>query len=138
MEGQRIARLREEIKRVVSDALRKLKDPRIGFVTVTDVELSGDLRHVKLFFSVYGDDEAKAATLAALERAKGFFRTEIGRQIRLRYTPEVHIKADTSIERGARIFELLRSVSTGSTAPAGGPEAERAAAADGQDGEKGR
>lgn len=110
MAGQRVERLREEIKKEASDIIRKLKDPRVGFVTVTDVEVSGDLRHVKIFVSVYGDDHAKAETMEALTRATGYIRTEIGQRIRLRYTPEIQVKFDESIARGARIFELLREV----------------------------
>lgn len=118
MAGQRVERLREEIKKEASDIIRKLKDPRVGFVTVTDVEVSGDLRHVKVFVSVYGDDEAKSATMEALTRATGHIRTEIGQRIRLRYTPEIQIRFDESIERGARIFQLLREVqSDGSKEP---------------------
>jgi len=108
MSGQRLDRLREEIRKETSDVIRKLKDPRVGFVTVTDVEVSGDLRHVKVFVSVYGDEESKKETMRTLERASGFFRTELGQRIRMRYTPEIHFKFDESMERGARIFELLR------------------------------
>lgn len=110
MAGQRVERLREEIKKEASDIIRKLKDPRVGFVTVTDVEVSGDLRHVKIFVSIYGDEQTKAATMEALTRATGHIRTEIGQRIRLRYTPEIQVRFDESIERGARIFELLREV----------------------------
>lgn len=113
MAGQRVERLREEIKKEASDIIRKLKDPRVGFVTVTDVEVSGDLRHVKIFVSVYGDEASKAATMEALTGATGHIRTEIGQRIRLRHTPEIHIRFDESIERGARIFQLLREVQGG-------------------------
>lgn len=113
MAGQRVERLREEIKKEASDIIRKLKDPRVGFVTVTDVEVSGDLRHVKIFVSVYGDDDAKEATMDALRGATGHIRTELGQRIRLRYTPEIQVRFDESIERGARIFQLLREVQPG-------------------------
>lgn len=104
----RTARLREEIKREASDIIqRRMKDPRIGFTTVTDVEVSQDLRHVKIYVSVLGPDESRADTIEALERAKGYVRTEIGRRIRLRYTPEVHFVYDHSLERGARLIQLL-------------------------------
>src|SRR5690606_15860806 len=110
MAGLRVERVREELKKEASDIIRKLKDPRIGFVTVTDVEVSGDLRHVKIFVSVYGDETEKSATMEALERASGFVRTEVGRRIRLRHTPEIRFVFDASMERGARIFQLLREV----------------------------
>lgn len=110
MAGQRVGRLREELKKETSDVIRKLKDPRIGFVTVTDVDVSGDLRHVRIYVSVYGDEATKAQTMTALEKATGHVRTEIGKRIRLRHTPEIHFHFDHSMERGARIFELLREV----------------------------
>lgn len=110
MSSQRVQRIREEIKKEASDIIRKLKDPRVGFVTVTDVEVSGDLRHVKIFVSVLGDESSKEATMEALTRATGHIRTEIGQRIRLRHTPEIQIRPDESIARGARIFELLREV----------------------------
>lgn len=108
----RSERMREEFKREASDILRKMKDPRIGFVSVTDVELSRDLRHAKIFVSIFGDDEEKATTLTALERAQGFVRSELGQRIRMRHTPEVTFRLDDSIERGDRINRLLRSVAT--------------------------
>ena len=89
--------------------------------------MSGDLRHVKIFVSVLGDDEAKARTMEALTRATGYIRTEIGQRIRLRHTPEIHIKPDESIARGARIFELLREVGSAETKETG---AEANASAD--------
>jgi ribosome-binding factor A len=111
MTEHRAERLRELIKHEFGDILqRELKDPRIGFVSVTDVEVSNDYSHVKVFVSVLGDDAAKAAAIAGLESAKGFIRTELGRRIRLRHTPELHITVDNSIERGSRIMELLAEV----------------------------
>jgi ribosome-binding factor A len=107
----RLARLRELFKQEISTILqREMKDPRIGFVSVTDVELSQDLRHAKVFVSILGDEGAKAKTMAALSSAQGFIRTELGRRIRLRYIPQVHIKLDESIERGVRVQHLLRRV----------------------------
>ncbi|MBO8141011.1 MAG: 30S ribosome-binding factor RbfA [Firmicutes bacterium] len=112
----RSARIREELKREASDILRKMKDPRIGFVSVTDAEISSDLRHVKIFVSIYGTPEEKERTLAALEHARGFVRTEIGKRIRLRHTPEIAFRLDDSIERGHRIDNILRSVTSGENA----------------------
>lgn len=121
----RSQRLREELKRECSDILRKMKDPRIGFVSVTDAEISQDLRHVKIFVSIFGDAGEKERTLAALEHARGFVRTEIGKRIRLRHTPEIVFRLDESIERGHRIDALLRSVAgegADSAAPGAGEE----------------
>lgn len=107
----RIARLRELLKKEVSEILqRQMKDPRIGFVSVTDVELSADLRHAKIFVSIFGDAAAKTRTMEGLESAQGFIRTELARRIRLRRIPEVLFKIDESIERGARVNRLLRQV----------------------------
>jgi ribosome-binding factor A len=112
MPSARIARLRELFREETSVILqRQMRDPRVGFVSVTDVELSSDLRHAKIFVSVLGDDEAKAHTMAALQSARGFVRTELARRIRLRYFPEVSFRMDESIERGAHVDQLLREVS---------------------------
>jgi ribosome-binding factor A len=108
---QRSTRLGELIKEEVSDILlRSLKDPRIGFVSVTDVEVTSDLRQVKIFVSVLGDESAKKDTMKALDSATGFVRSEIGKRIRLRYTPEVMFKFDNSIERGSRISKILNDI----------------------------
>jgi len=112
MSTPRIARLRELFKEETSAILqRQMKDPRIGFVSVTDVELSADLRHAKIFVSIFGDAEAKARTMQGLASAQGFVRTELARRIRLRHIPAVVFKMDESIERGARVDALLRQVS---------------------------
>src|SRR5690606_37367017 len=104
--------------------LRKMKDPRIGFVSVTDVEMSRDLRHAKIYVSIFGDDEAKAQTLEALHHAQGFVRSELGRRIRLRHTPEISFRLDDSIERGHRINRLLRELA---------PEPQAAQSSDGRE-----
>ncbi|HEY8462520.1 MAG TPA: 30S ribosome-binding factor RbfA [Bacillota bacterium] len=111
MAEHRIERLRELIKAEFAQMLqRDLKDPRIGFASVTDVEVSNDYSHVKIFVSILGDAAAKAATMEGLESAKGFIRTELGQRIRLRHTPEIHLIADESMERGSRIMKLLHEV----------------------------
>ncbi|MGE5588502.1 MAG: 30S ribosome-binding factor RbfA [Clostridia bacterium] len=107
----RVERVAEAIRSEVADILaREIKDPRLGFATVTDVEVSDDLRHVKVFVSVMGDKAQVDETMAALESATGFVRSEIGRRIRLRHTPEIVFRYDTSIKRGARVFELLKEI----------------------------
>lgn len=111
---QRVQRIREEIKRAAAEIIRNMKDPRIGFVSVTDVEVSNDLSHVKIFVSVLGDDEAKARTLEGLQAATGFVRSEIGRAVRMRHTPEIVFRLDSSLERGARINQLLAEISSSS------------------------
>jgi ribosome-binding factor A len=111
MAEHRIERLRELIKAEFGQMLqRDLKDPRIGFVSVTDAEVSNDCSHVKLFVSILGDEAAKQASMEGLESAKGFIRTELGKRIRMRYTPEIHLIADNSLEKGYRIMQLLNEV----------------------------
>jgi ribosome-binding factor A len=121
MTSPRIARLRELFKQETSTILqREMKDPRIGFVSVTDVELTPDLRHARIFVSIYGDDEAKAKTMEALTNAAGFFRTELAHRIRLRYAPQIAFRIDDSIEKGDRVNRLLRQVGESGRRPADG------------------
>lgn len=101
-------RVAEQMKKELSDILsRRLKDPRVGFVTVTDVEVTGDLQQAKVYITVLGDEGTKQETLTALEKAKGFIRSEIGSRIRLRKTPEIFFEFDESIEYGNRIERLI-------------------------------
>jgi len=112
--SRRVARVAELIKREVSTMLlQDIKDDRVGagMVSVTDVGVSGDLQHAKIFVSIYGSSEAKAETMAGLKAATGFVRSELGRRIRLRRTPEVVFLEDTSLERGDRILSLLNQIS---------------------------
>ena len=102
-------KVEELLKVEISDIIRReLKDPRIGFVTITDAEVSKDLRHAKVYISVMGDEKAKEESLSVLQHAAGFIRGEFGRRAFLRVIPEIEFKMDTSIEQGARIFELLQ------------------------------
>lgn len=95
----------------ISDMLRRdLKDPRLGFITVTGAQISRDLRHAKVFVSVLGDEAAQSESLAALTRASGRIRGEFGRRARLRVAPEIIFRLDEAIEQGARIFTLLKQI----------------------------
>lgn len=108
MGSVRVNRVGEQIKKELGQIIqRELKDPRIGFVTITGVEVSGDLSQAKVFITVFGNDEVKSSTLKALEKAKGFMRGEIGKRVALRHTPELIFKMDESIEYGSRIELLL-------------------------------
>jgi len=108
---QRADRVKELLRQEISQIIREeIKDPRVGFATVTDVEISQDLRHAKVFVSVYGDEVSRGDTLKALEKASGFIRNEIGKRIRMKHVPEILFRFDHSIERGARIFELLHEI----------------------------
>jgi ribosome-binding factor A len=107
----RANRVGEQMKKELGDIIgRKIKDPRIGFVTVTDVSVSGDLQIAKVFISVLGDEEQRQNTLKGLAKAKGFIRSEIGQRIRLRKTPEIQFEFDESIDYGNRIETLLHEL----------------------------
>lgn len=107
----RANRVGEQMKKELSDIIsRKLKDPRVGFVTVTDVEVTGDLQQAKVFITVLGDDKQKEETLEGLEKANGFIRSEIGQRIRLRKTPEITFEYDESIEYGNRIESIIKKL----------------------------
>ena len=109
--AHRVNRVGEQMKKELGDIIgRKIKDPRIGFVTVTDVEVTGDLQQAKVFISVLGDDAQKENTLKALAKAKGFIRSEIGSRVRLRKTPEITFEFDQSVDYGNRIDTLLHQV----------------------------
>lgn len=111
---RRVARVAESIRREVSKMLlSEIKDDRVGMgmVSVTDVQVAGDLQHAKIFVSIYGTDEDKAESMAGLRSATSFVRGEIGRRIRLRRTPEVVFLEDTSLERGDRILSLINRIS---------------------------
>lgn len=111
MARQRVQRVAEQMKKEIADILKnEIKDPRLGFVSVTEVELSPDLRYAKVYISIFGDEQAKKESLEVLARATGFVRREIGQRLSLRFVPEITFKFDPSIERGARIAELLHQV----------------------------
>ncbi|MGO0122986.1 30S ribosome-binding factor RbfA [Desulfothermobacter acidiphilus] len=107
----RPARLAESIKEIVADVLQHdFKDPRLGFVTVTRVEVSSDLRHAKIFLSVHGSPAEEKASFEVLERAKGYIRSALGKRLRLRYVPEIVLKPDPSIEYGIRVAKILEEI----------------------------
>ena len=107
----RIEKLQELIKQEMSKMLlTDLKDPRIGFVTVTDVEMTGDLREAKIYVSVMGGAEQVKSSLEGLNSALGFIRREIGQRVRLRFTPEISFALDTSLDYGDHIQKLLLQV----------------------------
>ena len=104
---------------------REVRDPRLGWVTVTRVEMSPDLRYARVFVSVLGGDEqAHRHSLTVLERAGAFIRTELGRRIRLRMTPELQFKLDHSLEHSQRIMDLLREIGAEGRPGAHAPEVE--------------
>ncbi len=111
MSNIRVGRVGEQIKKELSQILQtELKDPRIGFITVTGVDVTNDLSQARVYLSVLGRDEQKEETLKALAKGQGFIRSELGRRIRLRHTPELIFKFDTSIEYGSHIEKLLQQI----------------------------
>ncbi|WP_059170151.1 30S ribosome-binding factor RbfA [Bacillus sp. FJAT-27445] len=109
--SHRANRVGEQMKKELSEIIgRKIKDPRIGFVTVTDVQVTGDLQQATVYISVLGDEEQRENTLKGLATAKGFIRSEIGSRIRLRKTPEIVFEFDESIDYGNRIQSLLTQI----------------------------
>src|SRR5262249_43912349 len=111
MQGKRLDRVNQLIKEEISLLLqRELKDPRLGFVTVTEVETSKDLRQAKVFVSVLGADEQWASSLTALTSARGFIRNWLRQHLDLRVTPEILFRPDRSMEHAARIQALLKGL----------------------------
>ncbi|RWR14160.1 30S ribosome-binding factor RbfA [Siminovitchia fortis] len=107
----RAHRVGEQMKKELGEIIsRKIKDPRVGFVTVTDVEVTGDLQQATVYISVLGSDQEKEDTLKGLTKATGFIRSEIGHRIRLRKTPEITFEFDESIEYGNKIEKLLKDI----------------------------
>jgi ribosome-binding factor A len=102
--------LRQEIAEIVT---REVSDPRIGFTTITDVETSPDLRHAQVWVSVIGQPAERDATIAALGRAMPFVRRELGRRLRLKRIPDLHVRLDDTAERGTRVLRLLHDLEEG-------------------------
>jgi ribosome-binding factor A len=104
----RAAKMADRIKVIIAKALeRGVKDPRLGFVTITDVRVTGDLQHASVFYTVYGSDEERADTAAALKSATGMLRSEVGKNITARLTPSIEFIADGIPENAALIESLL-------------------------------
>lgn len=111
--SRRVSRVSSLIKREVSQMLLfDIKDDRVGagMVSVTDVDLSGDLQHAKIFVSIYGTEEAKLETMQGLKSSEGYVRRELAQRIRLRRAPEVVFLEDHSLERGDRMLHLLNQI----------------------------
>ena len=108
--GRRPRQVGDLVRSELARLVRELRDPHIGFATITDVEMSPDLRSARVFVSVYGDEKQFASTVGALNHAAGHLRGPLGRSAGLRYAPELHFVEDHAIERGARVEELLRSI----------------------------
>lgn len=119
MAGTRMRRVDEAVREVLADAIgRLIKDPRIGFVTVTDVSTSPDLRNARVHVSVFGEPEAQQAALEGLNSAHGVLQAEVGRQLRMKRTPMLEFQLDHTTERAFKIEALIEDV-----VGAGGKEA---------------
>ena len=100
-------RVNESVRHVLSEAVLELKDPRIGFVTVTSVDSTADLRQAKVFVSVLGNERKRTATMAGLEAARGVLQARIAQELRLKRTPQLAFEYDPSVERGVRMTQLI-------------------------------
>ena len=110
MTSDRIRRVNEAMREVLSAAITtELKDPRVGFVTVTAVETSPDLRHARVFVSVLGNPGERRRSLKAMDSARGFLQRRVGSELRMKHTPQIQFVYDETPERGMRINELLRA-----------------------------
>lgn len=111
MVGPRNAKLADQIKVLLATTIeRRVKDPRLGFVTITEVRLSGDNREATAFYTVLGDDEARAGSAAALESAKGMLRSTVGQQLGMKFTPTLAFVLDATPESARHIEDLLAQV----------------------------
>ncbi|MEU2873629.1 30S ribosome-binding factor RbfA [Streptomyces olivoreticuli] len=125
-DNARARKLADRIREIVAETLqRRIKDPRLGYVTITDTRVTGDLQQATVFYTVYGDDEERAASAAALESAKGILRSTVGRETGVRFTPTLTFVADALPDNARTIDDLLakakakdaevREVSSGKT-----------------------
>ncbi|QTV79536.1 30S ribosome-binding factor RbfA [Microbacterium sp. NIBRBAC000506063] len=120
MAGERQARLADRIRVILAERLDKgLRDPRLGYVTITDVRVTGDLQHASVFYTVLGTDEERASSAAALKAATGLLRTEVGKQLNTRLTPSLEFIPDALPETAGHIAELLREARERDEAVAG-------------------
>lgn len=108
MSNPRVGKVAERIQQIVAKRLEKgLRDPRLGFVTITDVRMTGDLQHASIFYTVYGSDEERQESAAALTAATGLFRSEVGRGLGIRLTPTLEFISDELPETAQHMTELL-------------------------------
>lgn len=108
---QRIARFNELLKEEIGILVHNLKDPRIGFVTVTGVEASNDLKYATVMVSILGNEKEREVALEALTSARGFIQSELGKRLRLKYTPSLKFNRDDTIEKSLRISKILEEIS---------------------------
>ena len=113
LDYKRTDRIGALMQRDISDILqRQIKDPRVGFCTITHVEVSSDLRHAKVHVSIMGDEAQCQSSMAGLKNAAGFIRREIGQRLSLRYTPEIRFIRDKSVDHILTVDKLLKQIAT--------------------------
>jgi len=122
--GPRMRRVNELLREVIADEVARLKDPGLGFVTITGVDTSPDLRAARVYYSVLGDDAQRQSTAAALDRASSRIRAATGGQVRLKYLPKIDFEFDESIDRGLKMEELLRNLGEEDESDASGGAAQ--------------
>ncbi|HEY6835536.1 MAG TPA: 30S ribosome-binding factor RbfA [Gaiellaceae bacterium] len=105
--SDRMRRVNEAVREVISEGVGELKDPRVGFVTITGVETSADLRHATVFVSVLGSEAKRKKTLAGLAAAHGVLQARLARELRLKRTPQLSFEYDPTVERGVRMTQLI-------------------------------
>ena len=105
--SDRMRRVNEALKEVLSEGIGDMKDPRIGFVTVTGVETSSDLRHARVFVSVLGSERKRERSLSGLAAAHGVLQARVARELRMKRTPQLAFEYDPSVERGVRMTQLI-------------------------------
>jgi ribosome-binding factor A len=123
--GRRTERLANQIREELAEMIPGLKDPRIGFVTVTRVALAEDLRYARINFGVLGDQAQREKTSAGLRQAAGFLRRELGRRMRVRHTPELMFEYDTGLDATDRVAKLLDEIKPSGTPPGDDPIDDR-------------
>ena len=107
---QRTEKVQKLARQVLGELIHDLKDPRIGFATITVVRITTDLRHARVWVSVMGSEEEQKTTMEGLESAKPYLRRELGREMRLRYLPELNFELDQQVQEAVRVEELLHKL----------------------------
>ncbi|MGH2572821.1 MAG: 30S ribosome-binding factor RbfA [Actinomycetota bacterium] len=120
--GSRTERVAEEFREILAEEIPRLKDPRVGFVTVTHVDVSPDLRKATVFYTVLGQDRDQRRTRAGLESARAHLRAVLGHQVRLKFTPELEFQEDLGLAQVERVHQLLKEIEVGGESGSGEEE----------------
>jgi ribosome-binding factor A len=115
--SERTERVAEEFREILAEEIQRLKDPRLGFVTVIGVKVTPDLRKARVFYTVLGDEKERRGTFAALRSARSHLRAVLGKQVRMKFTPELEFEEDAGATSAERVEELLRQIRAKEQAP---------------------